>query len=216
MIEIETERIELKGGFLVKYSAFQLSGVFNYTSDFDEEGVIYYLGKIPGPDLGWENPGGVGSSRTGMTVKRSSGFGGQAEDLLEYFVKTSSCTSNEINSWWGIDFGVKYTLALKTYTLRHGRGDGQYVLTNWKIEGKLEGPLDSDDNWTLLREHRDEVWSSLSIPPPYMTKTWDIENVKGPFRYFRIVQLNVSSQSINKIYLAGMELYGDLFETLND
>lgn len=148
-----------------------------------------------------------------MTVKRSSGFIGKAEDLLEYYITTPSCTSNETNSWWGIDFGVKYSLVLKAYTLRHGRVDGQNVHTNWKIEGKLEGPLDSDDNWTLLKEHRDEVWDSRSIPPPYMTKTWHIEDKKGPFRYFRI---KISSQGTNKIYLAGMELYGDLFETLDE
>ena len=89
------------------------------------------------------------------------------------------------------------------------------MLSDWKIEGKLEGPLDSDDNWTLLREHRNEVWDSKSIPSPFMTKTWNIDFVDGPFRYFRIVQLK---QKLNKytdfrIYLAGMELYGDLYET---
>ncbi len=191
----------------------QLSGAFNYQSDFDEEGVIYHLGKIPGPVSGWENPAGSRTSRTGMAVKRSSGFIGKAEDLLEYYITTPSCTSSEINSWWGIDFGVKYSMVLKTYTLRHGRPDGQNVLTNWKIEGKLEGPLDSDDNWTLLKEHRDEVWDSRSIPAPFMTKTWHIEDEKGPFRYFRI---KISSKGTNKIYLCGMELYGDLFETLED
>lgn len=180
--------------------------------------MIYHLGKIPLPGKGWENPAGAsGKTRTGMAVKRTPGGSGNAEGLLEYFIKEPSCTGNENNSWWGIDFGERFTLLLKTYTLRHGTEEGKFVLTNWKIEGKLEGPLDSDDNWTMLKEHRDEVWNSRLIPPPFMTKTWHIEDVdvKGPFRYFRIVQLNkkLRKNTSVRIYLAGMELYGDLYES---
>lgn len=160
------------------------------------------------PRRGWENPAVDGKNRTGITVKRSSTYSGKPEDLLEYFDITPSSTGKDIKPWWGIDFGTKYTLRLRKYTLRHGRKDGEFVLTNWNIKGKLEGPLDSDDNWTVLKKHKKETWTSLSIPPPFMTKSWEIEGADKPFRCFRIVQLDKK----RRIYLAGMELYGDLTE----
>ena len=184
--------------------------------------MIYHLGKIPPPGKGWENPAmkeASSNSRTGRTVERTTdGRGkafGKAEGLLEYFKPEPCGTGDKSNSWWGVDFGEKYTLLLKTYTLRHGRADGQCMLSDWKIEGKLEGPLDNDDNWTLLREYRNEVWDSKSIPPPFMTKTWNIDFVEGPFRYFWIIQLKRkrTKNTDVRIYLAGMELYGDFYET---
>ncbi|KAJ7363169.1 hypothetical protein OS493_011447 [Desmophyllum pertusum] len=198
---------------------------FSYKRDFDKKGgVIYYLGKIPPPGRGWNNPAGaaVASRRAGITIQRTSGGSGKTEQLLEYFKPEPSCTGigKNVNSWWGVDFGENYTLLLKDYTLRHGTTDGQFVLSNWRIEGKLDGPLDSNDDWTMLKEHTNEIWDdSRSIPSPYMTKTWHIEDVNlvnRPFRYFRIVQLNKSRKkgniSFDRIYLSGMELYGDLYE----
>ena len=143
-----------------------------------------------------------------MTVKRSSGFSGKAENLLEYFIKTPSCTGHDDKPWWGIDFGTRYTLCLKTYTLRHGSTEGNVVLRNWKIEGKLEGPLERADNWTMLQEHTNEKWSLESIAPAFMTKSWNIQGVDESFRCFRIVQLDKK----RPIFLAGMELYGNLTE----
>ena len=157
---------------------------------------------MPGPSGGWENPAGDGKKRTGMTVKRSSSFSGKAEDLLEYFETTPSCTARDHKPWWGIDFGTKYTLCLTKYTLRHGSADWNLVLRNWKIEGKLKGKLKSDNNWTMIQEHTKEEWSSQS----FVTKSWDIQGLSKPFRCFRIVQLDKN----HPIYLAGMELYGHL------
>ena len=138
---------------------------------------------MPGRRRGWENPAGDGKNRTGMTVKRSSGFSGKAEDLLEYFGTTPSCTGHDGKLWWGIDFGQRYTLRLTTYTLRHGSADGDLVLRNWKIEGKLEGPLRSEYNWTMLKEHTDEKWSSKPTAPSFVTKSWNIQGVSKPFRF---------------------------------
>ena len=82
--------------------------------------MIYHLGKIPPPGKGWENPAikdAHGNSRTGITVERRGKGFGKAEGLLEYFKLEPCGTDNKSNSWWGVDFGEKYTLLLKTYTL---------------------------------------------------------------------------------------------------
>ena len=56
----------------------------------------------------------MASRRAGITVQRTSGGSGKTEQLLEYFKPEPSCTGigKNVNSWWGVDFGEKYTLLL--------------------------------------------------------------------------------------------------------
>ncbi|PAV66473.1 hypothetical protein WR25_22510 isoform C [Diploscapter pachys] len=179
---------------------------FIYTSDFDDQGVIYWLG-TNGRTREWTNPGTVGVVKVISSDNRQP-FG-KPEDILSRDISPLNChTSDDKNANFTIDLGV-YVYPT-SYTLRHARGYGRSALRNWLFQGSKDKQV-----WEMLVAHLDDA----SLGDPGSTATWPIEDnqAKGPFRYFRIAQNGKNSS--NQTYylsLSGFEIYGQIVDVVVD
>ncbi|MCP9265968.1 HECD1 [Dirofilaria immitis] len=178
---------------------------FTYTSDFDDRGIIYWLG-TNGKTTEWTNPASVHV----VFVTSSEGERlpyGQHEDILSR--DALNChTSDDKNAYFTIDLGVYFYP--NTYTLRHARGYGRSALRNWLLQASHNGQI-----WDVLVVHENDT----SLNYPGSTATWPVvcSEGKGPYRYIRIAQngKNASNQN-HYLSLSGFEIYGDIVDVVVD
>ncbi|KAK5970210.1 E3 ubiquitin-protein ligase hecd-1 [Trichostrongylus colubriformis] len=178
-----------------------------YTSDFDEQGVIYWLGTNGRTASDWTNPASIGIVQVTSSDQRQP-FG-KPEDVLSRDVNPINChSSDDKNANFTIDLGV--FLYPTAYTLRHARGYGRSALRNWLLQGSKDKQV-----WEVLVAHSDDT----SLGDPGSTATWPIEDdrTKGPFRYLRIAQ-NGKNSSGQTCYLSvsGFEVYGEIVDVVID
>ncbi|KAK6110532.1 HECT-domain (ubiquitin-transferase) family protein [Brugia pahangi] len=179
---------------------------FTYTSDFDDKGIIYWLGTNGKTVTEWTNPASVHV----VFVTSSDGERlpyGQHEDILSR--EALNChTSDDKNAHFTIDLGIYFYP--KTYTLRHARGYGRSALRNWLLQGSHNGRI-----WDVLVVHENDT----SLNYPGSTASWPIAcpEDKGPYRYIRIAQngRNASNQN-HYLSLSGFEIYGDVVDVVVD
>lgn len=178
-----------------------------YTSDFDEQGVIYWLGTNGRTAADWTNPASIGIVQVTSSDQRQP-FG-KPEDVLSRDVNPINChSSDDKNASFTIDLGI--LLYPTAYTLRHARGYGRSALRNWLLQGSKDKQV-----WEVLVAHSDDT----SLGDPGSTATWPIEDdrTKGPFRYLRIAQ-NGKNSSGQTCYLSvsGFEVYGEIVDAVID
>ncbi|GMR47420.1 hypothetical protein PMAYCL1PPCAC_17615 [Pristionchus mayeri] len=177
---------------------------FTYTSDFDENGIIYWLGTNGRSEQEWTNPASVGVVVASSSDSPRQPFG-RPEDILSRDPNALNChTGDDKNSHFTIDMGA--SIKPSNYTLRHSRGYSRSALRNWLFQG-------SNDNrvWEILSFHKNDT----SLTEPGSTATFPIEGSKGPFRYFRIAQNGEnSSGSTFYLSLSGFEMYGTVIEAV--
>jgi len=175
-----------------------------YASDFDTNGVLYYIGstgcKVPSEE--WVNPVMLGE----VTVDISSAGMGTKEDFVgreqAVYFRTADVPPP---SWISLRL-ERWQLIPSKYTLRNTRDDNldEYVLRNWILQGKV----DDDAPWIDIRVHEDD--DSLSSEK-YSTASWDLDSSTA-FQTFRVViKENSPNHSRSRNYLhAAIELYGTL------
>ncbi|KJH41368.1 HECT-domain protein [Dictyocaulus viviparus] len=178
-----------------------------YTSDFDEQGVIYWLGTNAKTATDWTNPASIGIVQVTSSDQRQP-FG-KPEDVLSRDVNPINChSSDDKNANFTIDLGI--FIYPTAYTLRHARGYGRSALRNWLLQGSKDKQV-----WEVLVVHSDDT----SLGDPGSTATWPIEDDrnKGPFRYLRIAQ-NGKNSSGQTYYLSisGFEIYGEIVDVVVD
>ncbi|KIH67050.1 HECT-domain protein [Ancylostoma duodenale] len=183
-----------------------------YTSDFDEQGVIYWLGTNGRTASDWTNPATIGIVQVTCSDQRQP-FG-KPEDVLSRDVNPINCHSSDDkyvslrNANFTIDLGV--LIYPTAYTLRHARGYGRSALRNWLLQGSKDKQV-----WEVLVAHADDT----SLGDPGSTATWPIEDdrTKGPFRYLRVAQ-NGKNSSGQTYYLSisGFEVYGEIVDVVVD
>ncbi|KAJ1366082.1 hypothetical protein KIN20_026670 [Parelaphostrongylus tenuis] len=178
-----------------------------YTSDFDEQGIIYWLGTNGRTASDWTNPASIGIVQVTSSDQRQP-FG-KPEDVLSRDVNPINChSSDDKNANFTIDLGI--LIYPTAYTLRHARGYGRSALRNWLLQGSKDKQI-----WEVLVAHSDDT----SLGDPGSTATWPIEDdrSKGPFRYFRIAQ-NGKNSSGQTYYLSisGFEIYGEIVDVIVD
>uniref|UniRef100_A0A158Q903 E3 ubiquitin-protein ligase n=1 Tax=Elaeophora elaphi TaxID=1147741 RepID=A0A158Q903_9BILA len=190
---------------------------FTYTSDFDDKGIIYWLGTNGKTVAEWTNPASVHV----VFVTSSDGERlpyGQHEDILSR--EALNChTSDDKNAHFTIDLGVYFYP--NTYTLRHARGYGRSALRNWLLQGSHNGRI-----WDVLVMHENDT----ALNYPGSTATWPIVCSEEkdmfiiqelvacrPYRYIRIAQngKNASNQN-HYLSLSGFEIYGDIVDVVID
>jgi E3 ubiquitin-protein ligase HECTD1 len=173
-----------------------------YDDDFDQNGLLYYIGSAGGT-RGYVNPHVV-------VTWSSIGIGGLLGGRREYFVNNRfnnlNCfTSNQAGSWMMVDLGATRRISPNHYSLRHDRGLDGY-LRNWVLEGKMD---DSDTSaWVVLREHVNDA----SINGAGATCSWPVTSagIAQSYRYIRIRMTGVGSNGSHYLRCSGIELYGDL------
>ncbi|XP_052898367.1 E3 ubiquitin-protein ligase Ufd4 [Anopheles moucheti] len=181
---------------------------FRHRHDFDENGIIYYIG-TNGKTLEWVNPAQYGL----VTVTSSEGKQlpyGKLEDILSRDSVSVNChTKDNKKSWFAIDLGI--FIIPTAYTLRHARGYGRSALRNWMFQMSKDGV-----NWITMLTHTDDK----SLAEPGSTCTWPIDcsaDEQQGYRHVRIHQngRNASGQT-HYLSLSGFEIYGKVMSVCED
>jgi hypothetical protein len=181
---------------------------FIYDYDFDDNGVLFYLGSYA-KTRPWQNPHILGKAQA---FASSVGFG-KIEDFLTRTANNLR-TGNEPNSYLGVDIGNRYILP-SAYSLRN-RHSKSHVCFNWQLEGSRD-----QVNWQILdrRVHYtgDDSYDynfetdRNALKTPGATSTWGIDpealDPEG-YRFFRIVQIDKNSSGSYNLALSNIEIYG--------
>ncbi|XP_015591532.2 E3 ubiquitin-protein ligase HECTD1 isoform X2 [Cephus cinctus] len=182
---------------------------FKYQHDFDENGIIYWIGTNAKTSTEWVNPGQYGLVVVTSSEGRNLPYG-HLEDILSRDPSALNChTNDDKRAWFSIDLGV--WLIPSAYTLRHARGYGRSALRNWMFQASKDGV-----NWTTLYAHVDDG----SLNEPGSTATWTLEppsdEVQG-WRHLRLQQTgkNASGQT-HYLSVSGFEVYGEVTGVCED
>jgi len=167
---------------------------FRYVSDFDTNGLLYYLG-TGGGQTAWANP--ARTSPPIVTCTTSGLHDGSPENICDRSPATTR-TSSGVGAWHKIDLGA-HSILPTHYTLRHGYDNKNYSLRNWQLQGSTDGTT-----WMPLRTHVDD----MSLNAAWATASWPIAAVTVAYRYFRILAIGPGSHP-NRHALCGFELYGE-------
>lgn len=176
---------------------------FKHGHDFDENGIIYFIGTNGKTCSEWVNPAQYGLVLVSSSDGRNLPYG-RVEDILSRETSALNChTNDDKRSWFTIDLGLYVIPAC--YTLRHARGYGRSALRNWLFQMSRDGIT-----WTTLYTHTDDT----SLNEPGSTSSWPIEVPSDEYqgwRHIRIQQCgkNASGQT-HYLSLSGLEIYGQV------
>ncbi|XP_032355679.1 E3 ubiquitin-protein ligase HECTD1 [Etheostoma spectabile] len=182
---------------------------FRHQHDFDENGIIYWVGTNAKTAYEWVNPAAYGLVVVTSSEGRNLPYG-RLEDILSRDSSALNChTNDDKNAWFAVDLGL--WVIPSAYTLRHARGYGRSALRNWVFQVSKDG-----QNWTTLYNHVDDC----SLNEPGSTATWPLDpskEEKQGWRHIRIKQMgkNASGQT-HYLSLSGLELYGTVTAVCED
>jgi hypothetical protein len=192
--------------FVQKLLALSSPMQLNYQSDFDQNGLLYYIG-TNGLTKEWVNPAKHGLVSVTSSDGRTLPYG-KVEDMVSRSSEPRNChTKDRPNSWVAIDLGV--SIIPSAYTLRHARGYGKSALRNWQLEMSKDGAT-----WEVLKTHQNDE----SLLEPGSTCTWQLEapqDAQG-WRHVRILQTGRNGTNKNYLSLSGFELYGSVVTATTD
>ncbi|XP_078144182.1 E3 ubiquitin-protein ligase HECTD1 [Centroberyx gerrardi] len=182
---------------------------FRHQHDFDENGIVYWVGTNAKTAYEWVNPAAYGLVVVTSSEGRNLPYG-RLEDILSRDSSALNChTNDDKNAWFAVDLGL--WVIPSAYTLRHARGYGRSALRNWVFQVSKDG-----QNWTTLYTHVDDC----SLNEPGSTATWPLDpskEEKQGWRHIRIKQMgkNASGQT-HYLSLSGLELYGSVTAVCED
>ncbi|XP_017295890.1 E3 ubiquitin-protein ligase HECTD1 isoform X2 [Kryptolebias marmoratus] len=185
------------------------SFIFRHQHDFDENGIIYWVGTNAKTAYEWVNPAAYGLVVVTSSEGRNLPYG-RLEDILSRDSSALNChTNDDKNAWFAVDLGL--WVIPSAYTLRHARGYGRSALRNWVFQVSKDG-----QNWSTLYTHIDDG----SLNEPGSTATWPLDpskDEKQGWRHIRIKQMgkNASGQT-HYLSLSGLELYGTVTAVCED
>uniref|UniRef100_H2XKE2 E3 ubiquitin-protein ligase n=1 Tax=Ciona intestinalis TaxID=7719 RepID=H2XKE2_CIOIN len=174
---------------------------FKYSSDFDENGIIYWIGTNAKNEYDWTNPASYGLVHVTSSDEGGLPYG-KLEDILSRDTTPCNChTSDNEKAWIALDFGLQ--IIPTKYSLRHSRGYSRSALRNWLFQASNDGK-----NWTTLVTHTNDK----SLNQPGSTASWSIpvdEDEKRGWHQFRIQQNGKnSSRHMTYLSISGFEIYG--------
>ncbi|XP_067136429.1 E3 ubiquitin-protein ligase HECTD1 isoform X3 [Centruroides vittatus] len=195
--------------FVKKLKETDVHLTFTHQHDFDENGIMYWIGTNGRTVSEWVNPAQVGL----VVVMSSEGKNlpyGRLEDILNRDSLALNChTNDDKRAWFAIDLGL--WLIPSCYTLRHARGYGRSALRNWLFQVSKDGV-----NWTTLYTHTDDC----SLNEPGSTASWPLETPSEETQGWRHIRLqqtgkNASGQT-HYMSLSGFEIYGTITGVCDD
>ncbi|XP_076297611.1 ubiquitin fusion-degradation 4-like isoform X1 [Lasioglossum baleicum] len=182
---------------------------FKYHYDFDENGLLYWIGTNAKSCTEWVNPGQYGLVVVTSSDGRNLPYG-HLEDILSRDPSALNChTNDDKRAWFSIDLGV--WIIPSAYTLRHAKGYGRSALRNWLFQASKDGVT-----WTNLYAHVDDT----SLNEPGNTATWTLElptdETQG-WRHLRLQQIGKnSSGQTHYLSVSGFEVYGEVTGVCED
>eukprot|EP01084_Bolivina_argentea_P115834 205912_1 len=179
---------------------------FEYKSDYDENGILYWLGTNYG-QTEWKNP-----AKRKLVALNSSGIGiGYIEDMIcrgdpsNYRGLPLVGYTGE-NPWFTIDFGKHRKIRPTCYTLRHSQG-WFGLMRGWNFEASNDGKT-----WTIIKKHRNDE----SFQYNCVTNTFYIEKCKRYYQYFRIYATHKQHHGHWEITASCLEMYGHFIQDVDD
>lgn len=200
----------------------QLPFEFKYESDFDDNGLIYWIGSNGKSRQEWCNPH---SHNNLVKISISDGkslYSGKIEDLIGR--TASNChTTDDKRAWFVIDLGVN--IIPTHYTLRHSKGFSKSAPYNWAFLMSKTGGSSSSD-WDILYVHSNDdklkefgssaTWSlteSALVQKELANKTTE----SGGWRFARIQQTGRNQSGSNyTLSISGFEIYGTVTAVVSD
>ncbi|XP_076672486.1 ubiquitin fusion-degradation 4-like isoform X5 [Andrena cerasifolii] len=182
---------------------------FKYQYDFDESGLLYWIGTNAKTCSEWVNPGQYGLVVVTSSDGRNLPYG-HLEDVLSRDPSALNChTNDDKRAWFSIDLGV--WIIPSAYTLRHARGYGMSALRNWMFQASKDGVT-----WTMLYAHVDDS----SLNDPGNTATWTLEppidETQG-WRHLRLQQIGTNASGhTHYLSVSGFEVYGEVTGVCED
>lgn len=167
--------------------------IFSHSSDFDENGLIYFIGTDHGLKTTFTNPHDSGK----ITVGGSNLSTGSLSGL----VGRDSCqryTTNGLNSEMTIDLGEKWTIVLSAYTVRHGYATNTHCLRNWDLLGSEDG-----NKWVTVKSHKNDS----GLNGGYGIHTWKV-TTDASYRHFKFLLTGTESNGSLYLMISAVELYG--------
>lgn len=174
-----------------------------YSEPFDENGVLYWIGSN-GKEREYINP------YTSRDVNVTLSCKWYATDAAVYVENKPLRLIHDANypcSWIEIDLGREKQLIPNHYCLR-GFENMRKILISWELQGKRE----ESETWTTLKTHHKDTKIFPSLQS-YPVGSWSLPNIKQPYRYFRILQMDHKDKFANFLTCSGIELYGTLLQT---
>jgi len=188
-----------------------LKRTFTYQSDFDTNGILYWLGTHEGTKP-YENPSKIGK----VVLKSCEWILPDIHPIVDWNKNEQSYSKvHEKEPWVEIHF-TKYRIIPSYYTLRADLNSSNgYTFRNWVFEGSCNG----GNTWVTLRTHIDD--KSMAVRP-FASSSWDIDKTKSPnfgFQALRIrrtgpngrteISKNASGADTSYMTMQGLEIYGD-------
>lgn len=171
-----------------------LSGkVFVRESNFDKNGLLYFLGTQGLTQETYINPHLAGH----VQVTQNPPYNNcPPEGFIEHTEKNvQMLTSSQEGST--LEIKLPAPIRVTEYTLRHYGGN--YALRNWVFEGSMNGTI-----WTELKQHVNDT----SLSGNNSTKSWTVQRSSVAYTYFRLRTTGVNEHNNHYLYCAGLELYG--------
>ena len=174
-----------------------------YSQPFDDNGVLYWIG-TNGKEQEYVNPYTSGNVNVTLSCKW------YATDAAIYVENKPSRLIHDTNypcSWFQVDLGSERQLIPNHYCLR-GYEKMKKILKSWELQAKRE----EQENWTTLKNHHNDTKLTVTSQP-YPIGSWSLPEIKQPYRYFRILQMDHQDKNANFLTCSGIELYGTLLQT---
>ncbi len=170
---------------------------FRYQSDFDTNGLFYFLGTLFHSRT-WMNPAHLGM--VSVTAFR------QPVDSLppEGCLSRAPCrcvTLSDPASYYEINLHFA-SFAVTSYTLRHYTTFDGECLRNWKLMGSRDGGA----TWDVIILHKNDQ----GLNGKSSTKTWHLSSASAYYSRFRFELTGSNSNNNYFMPLAGLEMYGSL------
>jgi hypothetical protein len=172
------------------------SYTLTFQSSGDTKGAFYCLGTV-GTGIGWSNPykaGFLGISLSSIYDSSNA----NVEDLVNRTADNAFATSDLPNSWVAVDFRQR-KLACNYYSIRARNYDANH-LKGWNLQGSNDF-----STWTTLHSKTN---NPLAANQWYSAAT--TANQSTFYRFFRILQTQVSTSGDNFLTMGELELYGTL------
>jgi len=178
--------------------------VFTFTKNFDDQGIVYWLGTGKGQhSYSFQNPALAGY----IKIYRSSlsADSDKVECLVDRELKRV-VTEPKKMSWYCIDF-KDIEIQPSHYMLRHYSSFDTEAIRNWRFEGSNDSTNGHDGLWTTIMVHKNDK----SLDQKGQCYTWPINPpCKTAFSKFRILQNGVNSNQHHYLALSAFEIYGTI------
>mmetsp|Transcript_2682 Transcript_2682/g.3863 ORF Transcript_2682/g.3863 Transcript_2682/m.3863 type:complete len:567 (-) Transcript_2682:2847-4547(-) len=173
--------------------------VFRYKTDFDTNGILYWLGTNKLKDT-YINP----FDRKLVSITLACPLETQSYSIGRVIshIALPANLQRHSKSFVTIKFN---TIAVQPthYSLRHTNREKE-ALCNWDFMAKEN----DGDEWTTLTRHKNVT----SLTGVYTTKTFPIEKTSTFYRYFKIQMTGPNTSNSLYLSMAGFEIYGKLMQ----